>query len=85
MRCVRGRFSRITSAWRSAVAARMERRYVPQIRSVTLINTGDGRAIFSYSGVVVTARWVMALKDRIDRRFMRRFQLGGGTGKPGAP
>jgi selenide, water dikinase len=50
------------------------RRYRPQPRSLVLINTGDGRAILSYGSIALTARWVMRLKDRIDRRFMRRFQ-----------
>jgi len=50
------------------------RPYKPKSRALALINTGDGRAIFSYSGIVGTGRWAMALKDRIDRRFMRRFQ-----------
>jgi selenide, water dikinase len=48
--------------------------YWPQPRSLVLINTGDGRAILSYGSVAVTGRWVMRLKDRIDRRFMHRFQ-----------
>jgi selenide, water dikinase len=48
--------------------------YRPQPRSLVLINTGDGRAILSYGSVAVTGRWVMRLKDRIDRRFMQRFQ-----------
>ena len=50
------------------------RRYRPQPRSLVLINTGDGRAILSYGSVALTGRWVMRLKDRIDRGFMRRFQ-----------
>jgi selenide,water dikinase len=48
--------------------------YRPQPRSLVLINAGDGRAILSYGSIAVTARWVMRLKDRIDRGFMRRFQ-----------
>lgn len=48
--------------------------YRPQARTLALLNTGDGRAIISYSGLVATAHWAMWLKDRIDRRFMRRFQ-----------
>jgi selenide,water dikinase len=58
----------------------MGRRYFPKERTLTILNTGDGRAILSYSGVVTTGRWAMALKDRIDRRFMRRFRgLAAGT------
>jgi pyridine nucleotide-disulfide oxidoreductase family protein len=48
--------------------------YRPQPRSLVLINTGDGRAILSYGSLAFTGRWVMRLKDRIDRGFMRRFQ-----------
>jgi hypothetical protein len=50
------------------------RRYRPQRRFLALLNTGDGRAICSYGELAVTGRWAMVLKDRIDRRFMRRFQ-----------
>jgi selenide, water dikinase len=48
--------------------------YRPQPRSLVLINTGDGRAILSYGSVALTGRWIMRLKDRIDRGFMHRFQ-----------
>jgi selenide,water dikinase len=52
------------------------RHYRPQPRSLVLINTGDGRAILSYGAIAITGRWVMRLKDRIDRGFMRRFSVG---------
>jgi NADH dehydrogenase FAD-containing subunit len=55
-------------------AVRADRRYRPQRRSLVLLNTGDGRAILSYGLLALEGRWVMRLKDRIDRRFMRRFQ-----------
>ena len=60
-----------------AVACRGDgplRRYVPQPRFLTLLNTGDGRAILSYGPLTLTARWVMTLKDWIDRRFVARFR-----------
>jgi selenide, water dikinase len=50
------------------------RRYRPQPRSLALINTGDGRALLSFGSIALTGRWVMRLKDRIDRGFMRRFR-----------
>ena len=50
------------------------RRYRPQPRYLALLNTGDGRAIFSYGATVLVGRWAMRLKDWIDTRFMRRFQ-----------
>ncbi|MGE5231883.1 MAG: FAD-dependent oxidoreductase [Deltaproteobacteria bacterium] len=49
-------------------------RYRPQRRFLALLNTGDGRAICSYGSLAASGRWAMTLKDRIDRRFMRRFK-----------
>ena len=54
-------------------AGRSPTPYVPQRRWLSLINTGDGRAIASWGVLAVEGRWAMELKDRIDRRFMRRF------------
>ncbi|MFQ5698029.1 MAG: selenide, water dikinase SelD [Myxococcota bacterium] len=51
------------------------RRYRPQSDFLTLLNLGDGRAIGGKWGLGFEGRWVFALKDRIDRRFMRRFQV----------
>jgi NADH dehydrogenase FAD-containing subunit len=50
------------------------KRYAPHTRSVSLLDTGDGRAIFSWAGLAVTARWARRLKSLIDRRSVRRFQ-----------
>jgi selenide, water dikinase len=59
----------------AAVSGRtLPRRYRPQRRFLALLNTGDGRAIFSYGSVALWGRPWMALKDRIDRGVMRRFQ-----------
>ena len=49
-------------------------RYRPQARFLALLNTGDGQAILSYGSLALWGRPWMALKDRIDRSFMRRFQ-----------
>ena len=56
-------------------------RYRPQRRVLALLNTGDGRAIFSYGSFAMSGRWAMALKDRIDRGFMRRFKRLEGSEK----
>lgn len=40
-----------------------------------LLNVGDGTAIGSKWGVSFEGAWVMRVKDTIDRRFMRRFQV----------
>jgi pyridine nucleotide-disulfide oxidoreductase family protein len=58
-----------------AAAQPPRRRFRPQRRFLALLNTGDGRAIFSYGDLAATGRWAMALKDRIDRRFMARFRI----------
>ncbi len=50
------------------------RRYRPQSDFLALLNLGDGRAAGAKWGAAFEGRWVMRLKDRIDRRFMERFQ-----------
>ncbi len=40
---------------------------------LSLLNCGDGRAILRKGPLVLEGRWCMALKDAIDRRFIRRF------------
>ncbi len=50
------------------------RRYRPQSDFLALLNLGDGRAVGAKWGAAFGGRWVMRLKDRIDRRFMERFQ-----------
>ncbi|MBW8877148.1 MAG: FAD-dependent oxidoreductase [Acidobacteria bacterium] len=49
-------------------------RYVPQEGFLSILNTGDGRALLDYKGIISHSRWAWRLKDRIDRRFMRRYQ-----------
>lgn len=48
--------------------------YVPQRDFLSLLNTGDGRAILAYYGRTAYGRWCWKLKDYIDRRFMRMYQ-----------
>ena len=49
------------------------RPYRPQRRFLSLISTGGRHAVASYGGFSWQGRWVWALKDRIDRRFMRKY------------
>jgi selenide,water dikinase len=49
--------------------------YYPQRDFLSLLNLGDGRAIGSKWGVAFEGAWVFGLKDWIDRRFVRRFQV----------
>ncbi|QDT69227.1 Selenide, water dikinase [Planctomycetes bacterium MalM25] len=46
----------------------------PQPSFLSLLNTGDGRAILTYKGLSTHARWCRRLKARIDRRFMLKHQ-----------
>ncbi|HSS49204.1 MAG TPA: FAD-dependent oxidoreductase [Thermoanaerobaculia bacterium] len=52
-------------------------RYTPQTGFLSILNTGDGRALLDYKGIVSHSRWAWRLKDRIDRRFMERYQRVG--------
>jgi len=49
-------------------------KWKPQPSFLSLLNTGDGRAILTYRGLSVHARWCWKLKDWIDRRFMAKYQ-----------
>jgi selenide,water dikinase len=51
------------------------RRYLPQSDFLTLLNLGDGTALGAKWGRSFEGEWVMRLKDWIDRRFMKRFQV----------
>jgi NADH dehydrogenase FAD-containing subunit len=42
-----------------------------------IFNLGDGRGIFWKKKMIWTGRLSFYLKDRIDRRFMKRFQVSG--------
>jgi selenide, water dikinase len=49
--------------------------YWPQRDFLSLLNLGDGRAVASKWGLSADGEWVFRLKDRIDRKFMERFQV----------
>jgi len=48
--------------------------YQPQDGFLSLLNTCDGKALFSWKGFSAHARWAWWLKNWIDRRFMRRYR-----------
>lgn len=77
----------ITDNLYAALEGRPLRAYKPQGDFLTLLNLGDGRALGAKWGVTFEGRWVMRWKDRIDRRFMRRFQTlaGGGPANQDTP
>jgi selenide,water dikinase len=56
--------------------------YRPQRDFLALLNLGDHRAIGGKWGRAIEGRWVWRLKDYIDRRFMRGFQVLDAGGRP---
>jgi pyridine nucleotide-disulfide oxidoreductase family protein len=51
-------------------------RWQPQAHFLSLLNTGDCRAILQYRGFAIHARWCWWLKDFIDRRFIAKHRAG---------
>ena len=60
---------------RALLEGRELRPYRPQRDFLALFNLGERRALGTKWGRVLSGRAVWHLKDRIDRRFMRRFQV----------
>jgi selenide,water dikinase len=49
--------------------------YVPQGRSLALVSTGGRHAVAVWGRWSVAGRWAWRWKDRIDRRFMKRYRV----------
>ena len=59
------------------LAGRPLGRFDPGGAYLTILNMGDGRGIFRREEFVWDGPFAFRLKDAIDRRFMRRFQVSG--------
>jgi selenide,water dikinase len=67
---------------RALLRGRRPGRYRPQRHFLSLLNLGEERALAAKWGAVAVGRWVWRWKDRIDRRFVRRFQVLTPDGRP---
>ena len=61
---------------RAALGHGRPARYRPQRSYLSLLNTGRGWALMRWKGIHRHSRWAWRLKDMIDRRFVRRYQVG---------
>lgn len=58
---------------RASAVGQPLRSYRPQRKWLALISTGNRHAVASRGAIGFAGNWVWRWKDRIDRRFMRRF------------
>ncbi len=65
----------LTHNLRAKLSGDRLRTYKPQSDFLMLLNLGDGKAIGGKWGFAWGGKRVMRLKDKIDRKFMRRFQV----------
>jgi NADH dehydrogenase FAD-containing subunit len=56
--------------------------FVPQDVYLLILNLGDRRGIFWRRNLVFDGRLAFRIKDRIDRKFMRTFQVSGEPDEP---
>ncbi|MQA90094.1 MAG: pyridine nucleotide-disulfide oxidoreductase [Gemmatimonas sp.] len=64
---------------RAALSGHQPRPYHPQTNFLSLLDTADGRAILRRGSLVLHNRLAMRIKERIDRRFVRRLQRIGSS------
>jgi selenide,water dikinase len=64
----------LTANLRRVLAGKPPRRAIPQKRGLALIGTGDRRAVASRGPLAAEGASLWRLKDRIDRRWMRRYR-----------
>ncbi|MSU90157.1 selenide, water dikinase SelD [Rhodobacteraceae bacterium 2CG4] len=63
----------LTHNLRAALTGGRPRRWTPQTDFLKLVSLGGRRAVGERGGWALSGGWVWRWKDRIDRRFMRKF------------
>jgi selenide,water dikinase len=58
---------------RATLVGRRLRAYRPQRDALYIVSTGDAWAVATRNGLTAAGGWAWRLKDRIDRRFMDRY------------
>ena len=58
---------------RATLTGKRLRPYRPQAQALAIVSTGTTRAVMTRNGVTVEGSWVWRLKDRIDRRWMAKY------------
>jgi len=61
----------------AALSGGDSREFKPQEVYLLIFNLGDGTAVFVRKSLVFGGSFAFKLKDRIDRKFMKVFQLSG--------
>jgi NADH dehydrogenase FAD-containing subunit len=61
----------------SALEGRRLVAYSPQRHYMLIFNLGDGRGILWRNGFVIEGRFAFALKNHIDKGFMKKYQVAG--------
>lgn len=59
---------------RRVLGGERPRPFVPQHRYLSILGTGDGRAVATRGSWAIEGRWVWWWKDHIDRKWMRMYR-----------
>ena len=59
---------------RAALHGQPLARFDTEPHALNLISTGDRQAVMSWKGLALEGAWVWRWKDRIDRRWIRRYR-----------